>query len=82
MVGTDEVRKNQDQIQFSLAALGEERLQPKAYARNSGRAVGQAAVATQTLELDGIKLLIGMAFGVCLVSMFFWGFFRHWLFLQ
>lgn len=81
MVRTHEVRKAEDQIQFSLAALGEERLQPKTFDRDRARPVAEAAVPQQ-VNVDGVKLLIGMAFGICLVSLFVWGFVRHLLFAQ
>jgi len=80
MASIHEVRKGEDQIQFALAALGEDRLQPRKIARERGRAAAEAAMAPHQLNLDGMRLLIGMAFCVGLVGMFLWGFIRHWLF--
>jgi hypothetical protein len=76
-----EVRKAEDPIPFSLAALGEERPQPKTFERDRARPVAEAAVPQQ-VNVDGMKLLIGMAFAICLVSLFIWAFVRHLLFAR
>lgn len=77
-----EIRTAEGQNPFLLTGLGDVKRQVKISPRDRGRAVAQAAVATRELNLTGMQVLTGMVFGVCLVSLFIWGFVRHLLFAQ
>ena len=82
MIRTDELRKSEGQIQVSLAALEGSRLGPKARAINEDLTGAKRAAAPYVLNLTGSQLLVGLMFGLCLVSLFTWGFVRHVLFAQ
>lgn len=56
--------------------------QPRAYSRERERVVARAIAVPQEVNLSGMQVLAGMAFGIALVSMFVWGFIRHVLFAQ
>jgi uncharacterized membrane protein YccC len=80
MVRTNEIRKGDGQIEFSLAALEATQLQPRARAMNRRPSVAERALTPYEVSINGIQVLIGLAFGMCFVSLFVWGVVRHWLF--
>jgi len=47
---------------------------------NEDLSVAQRAVAPFEINLTGSQLLVGLMFGLCLVSLFAWVFVRYWLF--
>lgn len=77
-----EVRTGEGHNPFLLAGLEDVQRQVKISPRDRGRAVAQAAVAPRELNLTGMQVLAGMVFGICLVTLFVWGFVRHLLFAQ
>ncbi len=82
MIRSDEFRKGEGPIQFSLAALESTRLQPRRRAMNEDVAVAERAITPFEINLSGSQLLVGLAFGLCMVSLFAWGVVRYWLFAQ
>jgi hypothetical protein len=82
MIRTDELRRGRSQIQFSLAALGDTKLQPRIVPRSRAISVAQSATNPYELNLSGIQVLLGLLVGVCFVSLFVWGLVRYLLFAQ
>jgi hypothetical protein len=79
MIRSDEFRKGEGQIQFSLAALESTRLRPGRRVRNEDVAVAERAITPYEINLSGSQLLVGLVFGLCMVCLFAWGVARYWL---
>jgi len=80
MIRTDETRKGDGQIQFSLAATEGARLRTRTWTMNERVAVAERAITPNEINLSGSQLLVGLVSGLCLVSLFAWGVVRVWLF--
>lgn len=80
MIHTDELPKNEGQMQFSLAALEDTRLQPKARVMAEDFAISQRPASPYEINLSGSQILVGLMSALCLVGLLLWGFLRLWLF--
>jgi hypothetical protein len=82
MIRANEIRRGLSQIQYSLAALDETRLQPRAVgARQQVKNVRQAATAAE-IDLSVSQVLSGFAFSLFFLGFVVWGAFRYWLFAK
>ena len=79
MISTGEIRKGNDEIQFSLTVLEATQLRPKP------RLVNAKPVCSQThnrSDLYGCQVLAGCVSALCSVSLLLWAFLHLWLFEQ
>jgi hypothetical protein len=82
MIRTNEIRTGLKQIQYSLAALDETRLQPRAIVANYHLTAVQRAVTREEINLSVSQVLSGLIFSVCVVGLITWGALRYWLFAR
>jgi len=82
MIRTDEVRRGEGQIQFALAALGENRLRSKSDAPHEVAPAVAPSIDRNGINLSHTQLLIAFLFALSLTSLFVWGWVRYWLFAQ
>jgi hypothetical protein len=81
MVRAEEIRKGQDQLHFALATLGRPKLQHRESAkRREPVVVAQAIANPYEVNLNGVRVLMGLALAIGLGSLFLWEFVRRWLF--
>lgn len=82
MLQANEIRKGQEQIQFSLAVLEDARLQPHPVTLN--RQIPTVAVENALkpyeINLAVSQVLLGLVAGVGSLSLFVWALVRLWLF--
>ena len=79
MIRAEEISTNDGQIQFSLAALGVNHLQPKTTISKK-RAAAVADASVYQLKLSGERVLIGFAAAGGFIGVFMWALIRLWLF--
>jgi hypothetical protein len=77
MIRTDEIRKDNGQIEFSLTVLGTAKLRPKPKLRNANPA---ASLARNEINLSGSQLLVGWLSALCAVSLLLSAIIKLWLF--
>jgi hypothetical protein len=77
MIRTEEIRKGDSQIQFSLQVLDYTQLQPKSKIEAVDTAV---SAEEQGLVLSGSQVLIGFLSALCGMFLLFWAFLRLWLY--
>jgi len=81
MLHANEVRKGQEQIQFSLAALEGARLQPRPVTiHRQASAAAQRALKPYEINLSVSQVLLGLATAAGSLSLFVWALVRLWLF--
>jgi len=82
MLQANEIRKGEEQIQFSLAVLEGARLQrrPAAIRRRTSAAAAERALKPYEINLSLAQVLLGLVTGVGSVSLFVWALVRLWLF--
>ena len=82
MLHANEIRKGQEQIQFSLAVLEGARLQPRPIAvnRQTSAIAAQSALKPYEINLSISQVLLALAAGVGSLSVFVWALVRLWLF--
>jgi hypothetical protein len=82
MIRVNEIRKGLSQIQYSLAALDETRIQPRAFVtRDQLSAIRQTATPAE-IDLSVSQVLSGLAFSLFLTGFVIWAVFRYWLFAK
>jgi hypothetical protein len=79
MIHADEIRKDNNQMQFALAALGASNLQAKATIAKK-TAVAAANASTYQLNLSAERVLVGFAAAGGFIGIFMWALVRLWLF--
>lgn len=79
MIHADEIRKDNGQMQFALAALGAAHLQPK-MTISTKRAQAVADARTYQLNLSAERVLVGFAAAGGFIGVFMWALIRLWLF--
>jgi len=79
MIHAAEIRKDNGQLQFSLAALGAANPQAKTTILKN-RATAVADARTYQLNLSGERVLAGAAAAVGFIGVFMWALIRLWLF--
>jgi hypothetical protein len=81
MLHANEIRKGQEQIQFSLVVLEGARLQPRPVAvdRQPSAIAAQRALKPYEIDLSVSQVLIGLVAGVGSLSLFIWALVRLWL---
>jgi hypothetical protein len=77
MIRTDEIRKGNGQIEFSLTVLGTAKLRPEPKLRNANPA---ASLARNEINLSGSQLLVGWLSALCAVSLLLSAIIKLWLF--
>jgi hypothetical protein len=77
MIRTDEIRKGNGQIQFSLTVLDTTRLRPRL---NVGTAKPASSFTSDGVNLSGSQVLVGSLSALCAVSLLIWAIIRLWLF--
>ena len=82
MIRTDEIRPGEGQVQFALAALGENRLRLKSNAARTVAPVVAPIIDRYEINLSHSQLLIAFLFALSLTSLFVWAWVRYWLFAQ
>jgi hypothetical protein len=84
MLHANEIRKGQEQIQFSLAVLEGPRLQPRPVplSRQTSAIAAQRALKPYEINLSVSQVLIGLVAGVGSLSLFVWALVRLWLFAR
>jgi hypothetical protein len=82
MLHANEIRKGQEQIQFSLAVLEGARLQPRpgAVNRQPSAVTAEHALEPYEINLSVSQVLIGLVAGVGSLGLFVWALVRLWLF--
>jgi hypothetical protein len=82
MLHVNEIRKGQEQIQFTLAALGGARLQPRPVTvnRQTPAIAAQRALKAYEINLSVAQVLVWLIAGVGSLSLFVWALVRLWLF--
>jgi hypothetical protein len=82
MLHANEIRKGQEQIQFSLAVLEGARLQPRPVAinRQTSPAVVQRAVKPYEINLSVSQVLLALVTATTSIGLFVWALVRLWLF--
>ena len=80
MLHADQIRKGQEQIQFSLAVLESARLQPLPTRARPAVAVSAQALRPCEITVSGSQLLVGFASGLVSVGLLVWAIIRLWLF--
>jgi len=79
MIHAEEIRENDAQMQFALAALGAAHLQPRtAISKKWAQAVADAR--TYELNLSAERVLVGFAAAGGFIGIFMWALIRLWLF--
>lgn len=79
MVRANEIRKNNGQLEFSLAVLGTGSLEAKAPGLMKRPGVASNA-ATRQLTLSAERVLVGLAVSLGFIGAFLWVLVRLWLF--
>ena len=79
MIHAEEIRKNNGQLQFALAALGTNNLQAKTTITKN-RAAAVADAHTYQLNLSGERVLVGVATASGFIGVLLWALIRLWLF--
>jgi hypothetical protein len=79
MTHTAEIRKDNGQLQFSLAVLGATNLQAKTNISKK-RATAVADARTYQLNLSGDRVLAAVAAAGGFIGVFIWAVIRLWLF--
>ena len=79
-----EIRKGEEQIQFSLAIFEGAELHPQAVTvhRHTPAAAAGRALKPYEINLSVSQVLLGLLTGVGAVSLFVWALVRLWLFGQ
>jgi hypothetical protein len=78
MIRTDEIRKGNGQIEFSLTVLGTAKLRPNPKLRNANPA---ASLARNEINLSGSQLLVGwLISALCAISLLLSAIIKLWLF--
>jgi hypothetical protein len=77
MIGPGEVRKGNDQIQFSLTVLDTTQLRPR---MSVGNARPAPSFARNGVNLSGSQVLVGSVSALCTVSLLLWAVIYLWLF--
>jgi hypothetical protein len=80
MLRANELRKGQDQIQFSLAVLESARLQPRPMRTYQNFRVAARAIRPNEINLSGSQLLLGAVTALGSAGLFLWALIRLWLF--
>jgi hypothetical protein len=79
MIHAAEIRKDNGQLQFSLAGLGATSLQAKTTILKK-RATAVADARTYQLYLSGDRVLAAVAAAGAFIGVFMWALIRLWLF--
>ena len=79
MIHADEIRKDNGQMRFALAALGATHLQGKATIAKKS-ALTAADASTYQLNLSAERVLVGFAAAGGFIGIFMWALIRLWLF--
>jgi len=79
MIHAEEIRKNNGQLQFALAALGATNLQAKTTITKK-RAAAVADASVYQLNLSAERVLVGFAAAGGFIGVFTWALIRLWLF--
>lgn len=79
MIHADEIRKDNGQMRFALAALGATHLQGKATIAKKS-ALTAADASTYQLNLSAERVLVGFAAAGGFIGVFMWALIRLWLF--
>lgn len=79
MIRPGEIRKGNDQLQFSLSVLETAQLQPKLKLVS---AKSTPLLAGNRINLSGSQVLVGFLSALCTVGLLSWAIIRFWLFEQ
>jgi len=77
MIRSDEIRKGNGQIQFSLTVLDTTRLRPRL---NVCSAKPASSFINGGISLSGSQVLVGSLSALCAVGLLIWAIIRLWLF--
>jgi hypothetical protein len=77
MIRTDEIRKGNGQIEFSLTVLGTSQLRAKRKLTNANPA---PSFTRNEINLSGSQLLVGSLSALYTVGLLVWAIIRLWLF--
>jgi hypothetical protein len=75
MIRTDEIRKGNSQIQFSLAVLGATQLQPRVKLSNPS-----PSFTPNEINLSASQVLVGSISALCTVGLLLWAIIKLWVF--
>src|ERR1700751_842863 len=76
MIRTDEVRKGNGQIEFTLAVLGAPQLRPKLKLSN---AIPAPSFTPNEINLSGSQVLVGWLSALCTAGLLSWAIIKLWL---
>ena len=77
MIRTDEIRKGNGQIEFSLTVLGTSHYRPKLKLSNANPAT---SLTRNEISLSGSQVLAGWLSALCTLGLLLWAIIRLWLF--
>jgi hypothetical protein len=77
MIRTDEIRKGNGQIEFSLTVLGTSQLRPKLKLSNANSA---PSFTRNEINLSGSQVLVGWLSALCTLGLLSWAIIQLWLF--
>jgi hypothetical protein len=80
MLRAGELRRGQEQIQFSLAALEGARLRPRMDRIAAKLVAAERALPVHTLNLSGSQILVAVVSTLVTMGLFAWAVIRLWLF--
>jgi hypothetical protein len=80
MLRAGELRKGQEQIQFSLAALQEARLRPRVDRIATKVVAAERILPIHALNLSGSQILVAVVSALVSTGLFAWAVIRLWLF--
>lgn len=80
MLRAGELRKGQEQIQFSLAALEGARLRPRVDRIAAKVVATERVLPAHTLNLSGSQILLAVVTTLVSMGLFAWAVIRLWLF--
>lgn len=79
MIRTNEIRKGNGQIQFSLAVLEATQLKPRVKLSSVN---SSASLTRNEINLSGSQVFAGWLSALCAVGLLSWAIIRLWLFEQ